>query len=416
MSTPLETAPEAFTADGGTRTERLHSWWKKKKFWLVIGVIFVLVTVGGLILSNSGRQDSSALSISNPAPEGAQAAASVLRNQGVKVTAADSLDATMKALSANGEEGSTVLFFDPKSLLKPTQVAELAQESAKNGAKIVAVVPGTLAVKNLSAELSGAGSVASSGQALQANCTNPDASIAGSIVPTEVQGSSTDSTTLKIYRGTEVCFVPAGSAGTSGIMASTGGGDVTVLGSTALLSNSNLASQGNAALTFNLLGKRPHLIWYTASLKDVPVTQEQPSLAELTPSWIFPAMAWLLLVGMLGMVWRGRRYGPLVIEPLPVVVKASETVTGRARLYQDARAIDTVARTFQEATLTRLAKYLRLGSSASPESVVEALTAHTGRSRPELFALLLHDVPRNEKEMLSMATALADLEEEVVQQ
>ena len=37
-------------------------------------------------------------------------------------------------------------------------------------------------------------------------------------------------------------------------------------------------------------------------------------------------------------LWRGRRFGPLAVEPLPVVVRASEATRGRARLYRRARA------------------------------------------------------------------------------
>ena len=37
------------------------------------------------------------------------------------------------------------------------------------------------------------------------------------------------------------------------------------------------------------------------------------------------------------MLWRGRRLGPLVVEPLPVVVKAVESTQGRGRLYRRVR-------------------------------------------------------------------------------
>ena len=63
-----------------------------------------------------------------------------------------------------------------------------------------------------------------------------------------------------------------------------------------------------------------------------------PDIAALTPGWVTPVM--LLLVRRLRRrrVWRGRRFGPLVVENLPVVVRAGETREGRARLYQRSSA------------------------------------------------------------------------------
>ena len=42
----------------------------------------------------------------------------------------------------------------------------------------------------------------------------------------------------------------------------------------------------------------------------------------------------LFVAAGLAALWRTRRLGPLVAEPLPVVVRASETVEGHGRLYQ----------------------------------------------------------------------------------
>lgn len=412
----MKALPTTFRADGGTRAQRLHDAWRRHRFWLIVGTVFVVVTGGGLILGTSGQRSAGELSITNPAPEGAQAAATVLAGRGVDVTATDSLTATTAALGANGQGSSTVLVFDPQQLLSPEQGAELAASAAEHGSKIVAITPGPLLVGKLSGELSSAGSLSTGGEGIAANCSQPDALAAGSIVAPGSAGGAPGAaggTVVKVYLGPESCFAPSGTAGAAGLLATTADGAVSAIGSAAVVSNHGLARAGNAALTFRLLGSRENLVWYTASAKDIPVSAQPPSLAELTPQWVFPASAWLLLVGVIGMLWRGRRDGPLVLEPMPVVVKASETVTGRARLYQDAKAVDTAARTLQHATLNRLAHTLRLGGAAPPEAVAEAVSVHLGRDRQALFALLIHDVPRTEKDMLTMATQLAALEEEV---
>ena len=54
------------------------------------------------------------------------------------------------------------------------------------------------------------------------------------------------------------------------------------------------------------------------------------------------------------MLWRGRRLGRLVPEPLPVVVRAVETTEGRARMYRRSRAHGRAAATLRAATLARL--------------------------------------------------------------
>src|SRR5690606_41722785 len=55
------------------------------------------------------------------------------------------------------------------------------------------------------------------------------------------------------------------------------------------------------------------------------------------------ALPILIVVVVLLAWWQGRRLGPLVTEPLPVVVRASETVEGRGRLYRSRRARDRAA-------------------------------------------------------------------------
>ena len=412
--------PEQAVSGVGLRGtgERPNTWWKRNRFWLICTIFFLILSLLGFLLGTSGERTSGTLSITNPAPAGAQAAAAVLGNQGVAVTATDSLAGTTEALFANGQGNSTVLFYDPRNLLSPNQVRALASAAQASGAKLVAIAPGPLAVKELSTELSSTGTTAGTA-AINAGCINSAAVAAGTIdggSPALGTGVSAVTTSLHLYKGPVTCFVPAGTAvAAGGYLASNSAGTVAVLGNPGVVINQNLASRGNAALTFRLLGSAPHLLWYMPSLKDIPAAAQPPSLAELTPQWIFPASTWLLLVAVLGMLWRGRRHGPLVTEPLPVIVKASETLTGRARLYQDARALDTATRTLQHATLTRLARTLRLGNCAEPAAVVQAITAVTGRKPQQVNALLLGAAPTNEKDMLSMAVELTALEEEVAQ-
>ncbi|PYI39851.1 hypothetical protein CVS30_04110 [Arthrobacter psychrolactophilus] len=406
--------PETFRADPASTAQRAGRLWRTGKFWIICAAIFVALSLLAFILAKGGEQSSGTLSITNPAPAGAQGAAEVLRSHGVDVSATDSLADTLAALSANGAGNSTVVFYDPYNFLSPDQAATLADEVREAGARLVALSPAPLTVARFSPDLLSAGTARGTAS-IAAGCSQPDAVAAGMI-----DGGSSDlgvlapvSLPLHLYQGTQNCFTPQGE--TAGQLAFNAAGDVMALGNPGILINQNLANRGNAALAVRLLGHAPNLLWYTVSIKDLPVAEQAPSLAELTPSWIFPASSWLLLVAVIGMLWKGRRSGPLVPEPLPVIVKASETLAGRARLYQDGRAVGTASRTLRHASLTRLARALRLGITAEPDAVVLATAAATGRPVPQVHALLLGALPKTEQEMLTMAVELTALEEEVAQ-
>ncbi|MHA7175508.1 DUF4350 domain-containing protein [Arthrobacter sp. Sr24] len=411
------TGEKVFHADGTTLSQRLSTRWRKYRFWIIGAAVFVLLSVLAFLLNDSGNRSIDALAINNPAPAGAQAAAAVLENQGVAVTATKSLAETTDALIHNDYGSSTVLFYDPRNILSAAQVSELAASVTANGAKLLAVTPGPLTVKSLSPELRSTGTTAGS-QQVTAQCDHPDAVAAGSIsggAPDPALDAGPAKGPLMMFKGAQTCFSPEGDAGSSsgGLLASNSAGDITALGFSGAVNNHNLAQAGNAALTFRLLGSKPNLLWYTSSVSDIPPAQNPPGVAELTPAWMFPTAAWLMLVAVVGVLWRGRRNGPLVAEPLPVIVKASETMAGRARLYQDARAVDTATGTLRHASLTRLAHALRLGHAAEPSAVVEAVAAASSRSSAQIHAILLGEPPTTEKDMLRIAADLAALEEEV---
>ena len=94
-----------------------------------------------------------------------------------------------------------------------------------------------------------------------------------------------------------------------------------------------------------------------------PVVGRRLSTSSRTRSkWI---VLQLCLVVALVAVWKGRRIGPLVAEQLPVVVRASETVEGRGRLYRSRRARDRAAEALRTAALQRMMPRLGLGHDAA---------------------------------------------------
>jgi hypothetical protein len=199
------------------------------------------------------------------------------------------------------------------------------------------------------------------------------------------------------------------------------GGIVTVIGNPAALTNERFDDEGNAALALGLLGEHARLVWYLPSVSDVPA-DEQKSFYDLVPDGIWWS---LLLVGvavLLLALGRARRLGPVVAEPLPVVVRATETVEGRGRLYRRSGARDKASAALRAASLARLVPALGLGRRAESryepdrrvdDRVVDAVARRTRRTSVEVTGLLYGAAPVDDAALVRLADDLDDLEREV---
>ncbi|MEO6116297.1 MAG: hypothetical protein ABIP33_07930, partial [Pseudolysinimonas sp.] len=177
--------------------------------------------------------------------------------------------------------------------------------------------------------------------------------------------------------------------------------------------NGTIATKGNAALALNLLGAHHTLIWYISTYADLQQQGPAQTLGDLTPGWVTPLLLLLSLVGVAAAVWRGRRFGPIVVENLPVVVRASETMEGRARLYSRARARLRALDSLRIGTVERLARAVGLPRTATVGEVADAVAALTGRDRAEVANLLLDAVPGGDSELVRLSDDLLTLEAEV---
>jgi hypothetical protein len=185
---------------------------------------------------------------------------------------------------------------------------------------------------------------------------------------------------------------------------------VTLLGDATPLTNDRLDEDGNAALALRLLGEHQRLVWYLPSLADAARPGAEKSFYDLIPAGWRYGLIEVVIAVLLFMLWRGRRLGPVVTEPLPVVVRAAETTEGRARLYRRARATDHAADALRQAALRELMPMLGL---TSPDAVVEQIAARTGRSGPEIHAVLHGPPPQTEQALVHLADALDTMINEV---
>jgi hypothetical protein len=188
---------------------------------------------------------------------------------------------------------------------------------------------------------------------------------------------------------------------------------VGLLGAGQILTNDQVTRADNAAAALRLLGQSKSLVWYVPDLSD-QTSSDTVSLRSLLPPWILPGL-WLgLLALVLLVVWRGRRLGPLVTEPLPVVVRAIESTHGRGQLYRRANDRGHAGEALRRAASHRLASRLHLPRSADVELLATEVSRITDRPVQEVRDLLgRHTAPGSDHDLVHLARQLAELEEQV---
>jgi hypothetical protein len=191
-----------------------------------------------------------------------------------------------------------------------------------------------------------------------------------------------------------------------------GGRTITVLGSGEPLTNQYLAQDGDAALALNLVAADGTVYWVTPSgtaLAPPGTASGQQSVKSLVPLAVYLIVIQLAVAVVLAAAWRARRLGPLVAERLPVVVRASETVEGHARLYQARRARDRAAAELRAAAASRIAR--RTGGPVTPETIA----ARTGQAPGEVADLLHGPPPATDQALVTLAADLDTLERKISQ-
>jgi Domain of unknown function (DUF4350) len=369
--------------------------WRSLRAPLAVVGLLLAVTIASAVVQAGGRRgflDPDAVD-----DGGSRAIANLLRDQGINVRPARTTDAAVAGASAS----STLVVALP-DLLTPGQLDRLAPLSVD----LVLVEPGEAALAALAPGMRLSRSVPGGSSVRPPDCSLPAAQRAGvAEVANRVYAVSTAArpTSVRCYpTGTEPGLVRLGQ----------GGRTITVLGDANPLTNAALLTEGNAALALGLLGEQPELVWYLPGPDDVPVEEEQ-SFVDLLPAGILLASLQAFLAVLLLALWRGRRLGPVVSEPLPVVVRAAEAVEGRARLYRRGRARDSAAAALRESTLERLIPLVGLPAAADQPAVVDAVAARSGRTTGEVGSLLYGAAPRDDRSLVRLADDLDALEREV---
>ena len=392
MSTELRVRQEDPAQESLTPTVRRTA--RRAAFWIVLGVVVLLVAIL-LISLRAGAEAGIPLAADNPAPQGAMAVAEVLRQQGVDVIETATLSETEDALRGLADE-STVLLWDIDVLLDENQHDRLLLATDD----LVVLDPTFLELEDLAPGIAQAG--VADGE-FDADCDLTAVEKAGSV---DAAGSA-----YRIVDATQATGCLADGDRYGLVQTSNGEVTVTLLGLTEALMNGEITKAGNAALALNLLGAHETLIWYIPGADDLG-DQAPLSIGDLTPPWATPLVVMLGLVALGAVLWRSRRVGPLVVENLPVVVRASETMEGRARLYERSNSRLHALDALRIGTVARLARTCGLPRTATVGEVVDAVAALTGRDRSAVADILIDHAPSSDAELVHLSDQLLRLEKE----
>ncbi|GAA3735774.1 DUF4350 domain-containing protein [Leifsonia bigeumensis] len=372
---------------------------RRARYWVIAVIAALVIVVIGFLVMGAGSHGGPPLSPDNAAPEGSMALAEVLRDHGVTVTETDSILATRGA--AGTPDDTTIFVVDDGGYLDGDQLRELERLASR----LVIMTPGFDQLEALAPEVAQAGTVSG---LLEADCE---------LGPVERAGTVTgDGTGFRIIaRGADaVGCLDSGDDVHSLVVVNRGQKQVSIVGLRDAFTNGQVADNGNAALALGILGEKPNLVWLLPSIAEA---NAGPDIAELTPEWIGPVMVLAILTTIAAAFWRGRRLGPLVVENLPVVVRASETMEGRARLYEKSSARLRALDALRIGTIDRLGTLCGLPRSASTDEVIHAVSAAVGRSDPQaasrVAALLRDTAPATDAELVRLSDELLVLERSV---
>ncbi len=374
--------PAAGTA---TAVRRWRPW-----AWAVLTIVALAVIAGVGAYLTAPRPDAR-MDPDSTLPDGARALVALLRDGGVEVVVADTIEDVEHA----AWPGTQTLVAQSQYLTDPALLDRLAK------------APGDLLLVEPTSRIREAlmpgvrKSVGSISFDSNPNCTLREAIRAGAVRfgPSDTYRATDRRAMTSCYDGVLIRYRENGRT-------------VTAVGNTDFMTNGSLLQAGNAALAMNLAGDRPRLIWY-APHRIEGETASTSSVFDLIPENVTWIVWQLCLVVLLVALWKGRRPGPLVAEELPVVVRASETVEGRGRLYRSRRARDRAAAALRTATVQRLLPRLGLGAGAPPPAVVATVAQRSGADPGFVSYHLFGPPPATDADLLHLARALDDIERQV---
>ncbi|XVX19371.1 DUF4350 domain-containing protein [Actinomycetota bacterium] len=375
---------------------------------ILVGILVVLGLVLGFLLWQAAHQPrDTPLDPDNPGRAGSKALVEVLRSKGVTVDVARS-DEELGDLDA-ADAQTAVVVTDSHNLGEST--LERLRRFSRDADRLVLVEPsyGSLQMWGLGVqeEDKPATGLPESTDRVSASCV-ADGIARGDSVTT----GSTGYSRMSYAAGTD-CFTVKDSSALVILPAASGRPETWVFGPGDALTNRHITRFDNAGVSLRMLGAGDRVVWYMPTFLDLIEGEQAASDGPKVPAATGPLALLALLALLAAMLWRGRRLGRLVPEPLPAVVKAIETTQSRGRMYHRAGDPARSAAILRAVTRGRLAAYLGVPADAGDDALADAV-ARAGRlTHADVHELLSGRPPHDERSLIQLAQNLSALEKDV---
>ena len=400
MSTPTTTSQPPPPPDSsleaaspqvtGPHWSRRWRRWRPGVIAVALMLIPVLVTVWTRTITST-----TPLAIDNPKDWGTMALAELLRDEGISVSKAGSLSQAVDA----GRQGATIAVVNADRLSNQDRRA-----LAESGGDVVVVgaESGSDALAGLTG-MTAKGTAASTSSTLAPQCDDADAQAARSLAGTRA------SVSLQGDDDAVGCFPVGEDRYAYATDSLPSGATLRVLPDPAPVTNVHLAQEGHAALGVRALGHHSRVLWLDGEHMEAPSVWNSSS----TPPWL-PVLIFQLLViaGVLAIV-QGRRFGGIVSEDLPVVVRSIETTVARGRLYRQGSDRPRAAQALRSGAALRLGATLGLPPGTSRRDVIAAVSLASGIAPATVDSLLYGPPPTSDNALATLAVQLDQLESEV---
>jgi hypothetical protein len=422
---PIEAKPEAKPR---TRSRR---WMRAAGPFIVLLCLWIVTGVAHFV-EEPDLGDPGTLSPTGTGPDGSSQLAEALQTRGIHI---DVVTSGAAALTAAGGDESTIFVPEP-DFMSPTFTYGLGNLSGHH--RVVLVAPGRVTMTFLPMPIFDTGERWATGTALP-DCTAPYAQDAGrASVRRFTYNTFNEPSTVDCYHGSVVRIEQPTNPRGVGLAGTV---ETIVVGANDPFRNGRIGEHGNAVLATELLTANDRLIWVDVHKREprprgdlnlqLPQYRRgnQDRHSQGDPLFqAFPAGLWAMLVlaltaaALLGVV-RARRLGPPVSEPLPVLVPAAESVTGRGRLYERISARGATLEALQSAAIIRLARVVdpyggvperelirRPGDAPSPaaEALIAKIAERIGWPAETVRYILFARASKHDD---GLARAVADLDD-----
>lgn len=394
---------------------------KGRRFWLsvLVAVVVIVLTIVAVFIESPAPGDEDFLSPAATGDIGSSVLMEELSAAGIQV---DRYTDAGEALSA-AASGNATLFMPAPDFLNSEQRFQLLNAAGGN-LSVVAVDPSQAFLNELWLRQDGAARIAA--KTLPSNCELPGVSGSAQFGRQSYVAVDPQQVDWRFCFDGHLAWLREGSV------------TVTVVGAADPFTNEWIDEADNRAVATALLSGQPRVIWLDVHALAPPAAPSPPDqqlpdqndqksfevprvpiqypeagdtnpLYDALPGWLWAGLVGLLIMMILAALWRGRRLGPPVVEPLPVSVPAAETVYGRASLYQRAGAYPQAIRSLRAGAVHRIRPVIGVSSQADEADVITAVARRTGWTPEQVGRVLFHSQPRDERELRKISHALDQL-------